>query len=344
MAKANGFVRSLFAAVLLVSLAACGGGDGDGGAAPAATPPSKLFVFDSPGKIGSLGISIPATGTFTFVFDRIIYGPKSGLDASTRSIALDAVGDRLYVGSQSNEVVFNQVGTASGNNAPARTFQATGSRNASLFTIDFTRQFLDVSNNRLYVADGAGSIFVLNGASTLSGGNTPSRSIFPDYGNASGFGFDLAVDTSKNMIYVGYSPDIFVFNNADTVNTIDPLFTVPDRKLSFSSRPISFYLDSIHDRLYVSLINGSIQVFDNASFLPTGTPTPNRTLSMDAALGPYFIFVETTNDRLYAVAGGHCFIINGASTATVAGPGNGAWLIVSNNYDYAQFKAVAVKP
>jgi hypothetical protein len=336
MAKANGFVRSFFAAVLVVILAACGGG---GSAAPPATPSSKLFVFDSgAGAIGSLANSNPATGTF--VVDRIIYGVNTGLNASTRSIALDAVGDRLYVGSDSNEVVFNQVGTATGNVTPARTFQATGSRNGGFFTIAFFRQFLDVSNNRLYVADGAARIFVLNGASTLSGSNTPSRSIFPDYGNTGGFAFDLAVDTSRNMIYVGYSPDIFVFNNADTVNTIDPASTVPDRKLSFSSQPKSFYLDSIHDRLYVSLINGSIQVFDNASLLPTGTPTPSRTIPLDTALGPYFIFVETTNDRLYAVSGNRGFIINGASTATNAG--NATWITVSTAY--SQFQAVAVKP
>ncbi len=334
MAKANGFVRSLFAAVLFVGLTACGSGDGGGGSP---TPSSKLFVFDSGNyAIGSLANSNPSTGTF--VVDRIIYGTDTRLDSSTRSIALDAAGDRLYVGREDSVSVFDQVGMATGNVRPARTIYTLINQNGGAFAVSATRQFLDVSNNRLYFADYTARIFVLNDVSTLHGATSPSRSIFPDYGNSLGFVFGLAVDTSKNMIYAGYSPDIYVFNNADTLNTVNSGSPVPDRKLSFSSRPVSFYLDSAHDRLYVSLSNGSIQVFDNASLLATGIPTPNRTIFLDTALGPYDIFVETTNDRLYAVHDRTAFIVQGASTATVA---NASWITVSTA---SRLQAVAVKP
>jgi hypothetical protein len=67
--------RSIVAAVLITSLAACGGGSGGygsgGGGSPMAGPGSKLFAADSPHMaIGSVANLNPAAGTL--MVDRII--------------------------------------------------------------------------------------------------------------------------------------------------------------------------------------------------------------------------------------------------------------------------------
>jgi hypothetical protein len=322
--------------LVLAGLTGCGGGGGGGGSS---TAPSKLFVSDGANHaIGSLANSNPLPGTFAV--DRIIMGSSTGLDdvggtpswSYIPSIALDAAGDRLYAATQIRVRVFDQVSVANGNVAPARTISATG--------VSFYSLFLDTTNNRLYVAGTNGYLYVFDGASTLNGAVSPTRTVLPDFGGVSVVGpFGIAVDNSKNMLYVGIylngSTSIMVFNNAGTINYTGTALA-PDRTLSFSYAPNAFYLDSVNDRLYVALGNGQIQVFDSASTLASGTQTPNRTLSIAAQA----IFVDTTNNRLYAVKDNHAYIVNGASTAN--DPVTATLATVSSTNSL--FSGVAVKP
>jgi hypothetical protein len=116
----------------------------------------------------------------------------------------------------------------------------------------------------------------------------------------------------------------------------------------------AFHLDQAGDRLYVSLFNGVIWVFNNASTL-SGAPTPDRTIDLGAgapvAQIQYFIFVDTSSrNKLYAVgneASGTAsivWIIDNASTANdnggPASDGVGVELPVAN----IRLSAVAVKP
>ena len=159
---------------VLLGLAGCGGGGGGG----SSTPPSKVFVSDGANHaIGSLVNANPSPGTFAV--DRIIIGSSTGLGtaggtpsySTLPSIALDAAGDRLYVSTQTNVRVFDQAGTASGNVAPARTISSMVTKGAVLSSVNFFSLFLDTANNRLYVADADGYLFVFDGASTpISGG------------------------------------------------------------------------------------------------------------------------------------------------------------------------------
>ena len=54
-------------------------------------------------------------------------------------------------------------------------------------------------------------------------------------------------------------------------------------------------------------------VFDNASALSSGVASPNRTMFIGTNTA--HIFVDLTNNRLYAAGGQNLFIIDNASSA-----------------------------
>jgi hypothetical protein len=306
-------------ALALLALAGCGGG---GSSAPE-TPPGKLFVVDAFNRaIASMSNSNPGPGFFAI--ERIISGSNTGLGtpggtpspSTIPSIALDAAADRLYVATQLNTRVFDQISTASGN---------VSSRSISAPSVNFLNLSIDSATNTLYTV-GSGVINIFNNAHTINGSTTPSRTITPDFGASSVFStFGIAIDTtSRNMLYVGVNFNgatrIVVFNNATTADTTGGAALAPDRTLDFATAPGAFYLDTVHDRLYTAQFNGPILVFDIASGLMTGTVTPSRTISLlitqtSFSSSQLYIFVDTTNDRLYAVNGTDGFILNGASTA-----------------------------
>jgi hypothetical protein len=150
------------------------------------------------------------------------------------------------------------------------------------------------------------------------------------------------VDRTRNQLYVGVAPSesrIIVFNNANTVDTTGGPPLAPNRTLTFTSGLGSFFLDDVNDRLYVAQFNGTILVFDNASMLTTGTPSFSRTFTLGNT--QKYIFVDTTNDRLYGVSENVVFIIPNASTANGLGV-TGTVLQVQTTGSL--FSAVAAKP
>ena len=349
--------RAFAALAFVFVLTACGGGgggDGGGGGGAATptpasgggatpTPGSKLFVSDGGNHvIASLSNSNPAPGT-TFAIDRIIGGPATGFGSggtpspsAIPSMALDVAADQLYVSTQTTVGVFNQASFAAGNVAPARTFTSAG--------VNFFGLSLDTANNRLYVADINGSVQVFDNPSGLSGPVTPSRTIQINLGATISGSFGIAVDTTTDKLFVGVLGSgfthILVFNSQSTLTGS----RAPDQTLSFSTAPTSFYLDSVHNRLYVAVFGGDIQVFDNANSLTTGTGplTPARTIPLStASTNDKFIFVDTVNDRLYAVGTNLFFIVPNASLV------NGAGIPVTQGTlqdPNARFSAVVAKP
>jgi hypothetical protein len=152
------------------------------------------------------------------------------------------------------------------------------------------------------------------------------------------------------MLYVGVNfngaTSIVVFNNAAAADTTGGAALAPDRTLNFPTAPGAFYLDTVHDRLYTAQFNGPILVFDNASGLMTGTVAPSRTISLQItqtsfASSQLYIFVDTINDRLYAVNGTTGFILSNASTATDPITTYTTFTITSPT---TVFSAVAAKP
>jgi hypothetical protein len=340
------FARSLAALSFVMIVAACSGGGG-GGSSPPPPPGSKLFIADGANRaVGSLVNSNPGAGSSAI--DRVIQGSNTGFGGGTSgsfslpSLAIDAAADRLYVAVQSNgTMVFDQAGLVSGNATPSRKIIAQVNRGGVLAFVNFWKLSLDKPRDVLYNADNLGELQAFHSASALNGGSlTPTRIIQVNLGGiAPNSAFGIGVDSTNDRLYVGLnSSNIVVFNGASGVNTGLATTQVPDRAFTFFGTATSFYLDAVNDRLYIAITNGDIQVFDNVSTLTGGPLTATRTMNLGGT--GWFIFVETTGNRLYAVANNLVVIVQNASTSSgfvggtiLAVPGGGS-----------QFGAVVVKP
>jgi hypothetical protein len=339
--------RLVVSAFILSGLAACGGGGGGG---PSGTS-SKAFVVDSGNcAIGSMINPNPSPGTLAI--DRIISGPSTGLGtcggtpsvSTLPSLALDPAGDRIYVATQLSVLQWENAGLVTGNVPRTRTFTSTVTEGMTTRGVNFHSLFLDTTNNRLYAAEANnGHVQVYNGARTLSGAVTPSRSIATDLGTACCvFTFGVAVDLARDMLYVGVVPSdsrIAVFHNQASINVPAGTAVTPDRVLNIVGGASSFYLDTVNDRLYVAITNGPIRVYDNASTLTSGTPSFNRTFTLGNT--QKYIFVDVANNRLYGVSENLVFIIPNASTADGLGVTGTVLQVQSAG---SLFSAVAVKP
>jgi len=360
----SGSWRPIGLALALLAVASCGGGGGGSSSPP--TPGSKLFVVDA-GNHAFVSIINPTpTVGSTITIDRTVQGPSTGLGtggtpstSSIPTIALDAANDRLFAATQGSVVVFDNAGTANGNAAFSRRITATFNTGGGLRGVNFYGLYLNTTSNILYVADVTGDVHAFNNASTRNGATTPDRTVTPDLGTIQViFPFGIAVDKARDLLYVGIVPSgspafMIVFNGASTANTntAPNQSRVPDRTFTLPGAG-SFHLDEAGDRLYVATFNGIIWVFDNASGL-SATPAATRTidLSNNGMLAlQNFIFVDTSRDKLYAVAnnpGGttsYLVIVDKASTSNDSGPvfpdGVGVAIQATN----IRLSTVAVKP
>src|SRR5258706_4929786 len=341
MRSAIAFGRGFAALSFVLIVAACGAGGGGGGSS---TPTSKLFVADGGNlAIGSQINSNPGAGSFAI--DRIIQGSSTGLGTGAGNIlsipglVVDAAPDRMFVATQTRLLVFDQAGLATGNVAPSRNVTATVVKGGTTFGVNFFRLSLDTTGNVLYTTDSQGEVHLLNHAGPLNGAVTPNRTIGPSTGAGAGIS-GIAIDRTRDLLYVGGVSVLKInsFTNALTDDTTPngPART-PDRVLTFNGGVNSFSLDTINDRLYAS-INTDIQVFDNASALSSlGTVTPSRTMNFGTS--GWFLFIEPTGNRLYAVRNNVVMIVNAASTAIAAVVGT-----VMTIPSAGQFGAVAVEP
>ncbi len=352
-------LRRIGLALALLALTSCGGGGG-GSSGP---PGSKLFITDGGNHaIVSIINAAPTVGS-TFTIDRVVNGAATGLGSgvgdifSIPSIALEAAADRLYVATQGNTFIFDGISQANGNVAPTRTMAAminTGSGNRA---VNFFRISLDAVNSRLYTVDFSGEVHVFNNPTTPAGATTVVRIINPDLGPTTILStFGLAIDAGKDMLYLGAvfsgsgSSNIIVFNNASTAGTAPTMITplAPNRTLSFAQGVGSFFLDTVADRLYVSQSNGVVLVFDGASLLASGTPTPSRTIDMLNGVQNY-IFVDRSRNKLYAVANdpvvsNNRAVLNIVDNASTANEPNVTGLSVFITANNIEFSAVAVSP
>jgi hypothetical protein len=357
--------RSVGLALALLTLASCGGGGGGSSTPP--TPPSKVFFTDAGN--GAIVSFSNATPTASFPIDRVVAGPHTQLPPgggilSIPSITLDAANDRLYVATQGNTFVYNSISTATGDVAPNVIMSAiintggVGPRGVSFFynALDQTR------GGMLYSVDFNGEVHVFNNPLTAPG--TVNRVIKPDLGTSTvSSSFGLAIDAARDMLYVGVffgssGSNIIVFNNASAIGTALPAPTfppppttvtpvAPDRTLTFTPAVGSFYLDTANDILYVSQSDGVIRVFDGAHNLLTGTPTPERTIDLGGGTPiQSYIFVDTSRDKLYAVASsgttGALGIIDNAKTATE--PNTPGHFFSFQNVPNIALSAIAVAP
>jgi hypothetical protein len=152
-------------------------------------------------------------------------------------------GGQLYVSTSNSILRFSGANSSSGNIAPAGVVSGANTLLSAPQHI-----FLDVPDNRLYVANQGGpSILVFDNASTLDGDVSPSRVIS---GNATSLlaPFDVTLDPINNLLYVADGASILVFAGASTVNGNAPL--VRTITLSFSAGGL--LLDAPANQLHVS--------------------------------------------------------------------------------------------
>jgi len=137
------------------------------------TAADRLYVADQ----SDLSIVIfdkisTQSGTVNLTPTRTIFGGNTTL-ASPADVFFDRVRNELYVLDDPRILVFNVASLSAGVNnvAPARTLTTSFAAGAAAI-------FVDVANDRLFVADLDGAIAIYDNASTLpTGAITPSRSI-----------------------------------------------------------------------------------------------------------------------------------------------------------------------
>ena len=161
---------------------------------------------------------------------------------------------------------------------------------------------IDAGADRLYVANGT-SILVFNNAGTANGDVSPARTITSPFINDAD---SLFLDTASNTLYVGDSlNNIWAIHNASTASGS----IAPDRAIHEASVGTTItrdiFVDTTRDLLYVSRVTftpsaNQILVFNNASTANGTGLTPSRTITFASPMNAGSIFVDVTNDRLYA--------------------------------------------
>jgi DNA-binding beta-propeller fold protein YncE len=179
---------------------------------------------------------------------------------------------RIYVSNASNNSIvrFDSALTVSGNATPGTVI--TGAA-----TLLSTPQYLfvDVANNRLFVANQGGSnILVFDNANTQTGNAAPTRTIS---GPATQLfsPVDVALDRTRDLLYVADNTAIQVFANGSTATgNVSPLHS-----LSLGFTPSALFVDSANNRLFVAdTTSNAVHVFDAAGTL-NGVVSANRIVS-----------------------------------------------------------------
>jgi hypothetical protein len=316
----------------IASLAACGKGGSSSSTPPI---PSKLFVVDSGNDAIATFINSNPTGPGAVPVDRSITGSNTTLTGKTvPAMALDALGDRLYVSTEGAIIVFNNASTANGDVSPARTLATVAAGN-------FTSLYLDTAGDRLYVGDMAAGVKVFDSASNANLAS-PNRTLTGDFGTAFSIR-GVAVDAARDILYVAVttaapSTAILVFDGAHTQDGTQ----TPNRTITFPpSSDFRIFLDATSDSLYVSDLGGGISVFNGAHALNGAAPVADRTVSLGGGAGLTALALDSVNDRLYAAAHSSLIVVPGASTASGSPPAGTFQLLAPLGGDVT---AVAVKP
>jgi hypothetical protein len=323
---------------LIVGAAACGGGDDAPSSAPFAVQSTVFAADEVNGGVGSTQNSSPTPGT-PVTITRIITGTNTqipvgpGCFGCLPSLALDAGRNELYVSTSTSILVFNSAGTATGNIAPSRIVGGGGAG---------TRRHLQLNaaSNILYVSTPTGSIFRIDNASGANSLTTASRTFTLNLGVSDSI-TGLALDATNDLLYVGLSRNssgavgiiLGISARPGGSATLDAEFTVGN-----TITP-SITIDGPRNRLYVANHLGQVFVFDNARTRTTGTQVPSRTIQLPFST-QHRLFLETTNDRLYASGQNRVVVLNNAGNASGSVTAGVAQLSTTNS----DLTAVVARP
>lgn len=164
--------------------------------------------------------------------------------------------------------------------------------------------FLDVANDRLYVANaGQSSILVFDNVSTLAGDVPPTR--FLEGANTTLSGPAATVlDIGRDLLYVSNTGrgGLLTFGSGATVEAdIAPLRTLEGANPGLQNNT-DLFLDSTADRMFVANTGaGAISVFDSISTL-NGNIFPNRVLrgANTRLTSPTAVLVDSADNLLVA--------------------------------------------
>jgi len=143
-------------------------------------------------------------------------------------------------------------------------------------------------------------VLIFSPATSVDGNTAPSRQLTPTTVPALYGANGIAVDTSRDILYVAdnFNQVIFVWDNAATVDGD----VAPNRIITGVTSPGDIAVDQTNDRLYVCAASGDeIWVLNNVS-TQDGATVVNRTITatqLDGALG---IELDLSRDRLYAAS------------------------------------------
>lgn len=179
---------------------------------------------------------------------------------------------RIYVSNTANNSIvrFDSALTVNGNATPGATITGALTQLSSPQYL-----FLDVANNRLFVANQAGSsVLVFDSANTKTGNIAPDRTI-SGANTQLASPTDVALDRTRNLLYVADGTNIQVFSNASAASGN----ATPLHSLALGFVASALFVDSASDRLFVAdtTIN-AVHVFDAAS-TQNNIVTANRSIS-----------------------------------------------------------------
>src|SRR6267378_2945550 len=137
----------------------------------------------------------------------------------------------------------------------------------------------------------------------------------------------LALDTTRDYLYVGNGTSILVFHGASTADG--------DLSTNATIGPIgktgSMFLDAANDHLYVGDDDTDVKVFSGAS-MASGTPTPRHITGMTTPI--HGVAVDTTTKNILYVSNDNSTthqisVFDNADTVTTAAPNRTITPIVS---------------
>lgn len=208
----------------------------------------------------------------------------------------------LYVtGGQINSVyAFDDAGTVTGNVAPDRLISGANTSLANPYGIDH-----DSRSDSIFVGNWTTNrVVIYDGASTKTGNIAPSRVVA---GASTGLAIahDVAVDETRDLLYVSGGHGVAVFAGARTVNgNVAPVRRIAGPATQLSTiGDLRMHLDATNDRLYVAdpdVAPPRVHVFDAVS-TKTGDVAPNRTIvgASTTLSYPWGLAVDVGRDLMY---------------------------------------------
>ena len=253
------------------------------------TAANQLYIVNNSVFVTGLLIfnnASTVSGSTTFP-SRTLTGP---FDALIRTAAVDTTRNMLYV--TDGNIVFIWANASSVNGTPKPTAMLSGSKTGLQFAFGAS---VDIASDELYIADlGSKAIRVWSNASRLTGAIAPTR-VLAGSNTQLVTPYFAAVDTKRNILYVGNGTSILVWDNASNVSGN----VAPSRVISGLNTQLGqtcqMSVDEAHDTLYVGSGSSTftkVLAFTSAS-TSSGNLAPSRVITT-ASTSPCGAIVDTT--------------------------------------------------